>query len=37
MDGLDGRLARYLNSESEFGAQLDSLVDFVNFGVVPEL
>ncbi len=35
MDGLDGRLARYLNSESEFGAQLDSLVDFVNFGVVP--
>ncbi len=35
MDGLDGRLARYLNSESEFGAQLDSLVDFVNFGIVP--
>lgn len=35
MDGVDGRLARYLDSESEFGAQLDSLVDFVNFGVVP--
>ncbi len=35
MDGVDGRLARYLNSTSEFGAQLDSLVDFVNFGVVP--
>jgi CDP-diacylglycerol--serine O-phosphatidyltransferase len=35
MDGVDGRLARFLNSSSNFGAQLDSLVDFVNFGVVP--
>jgi len=35
MDGIDGRLARFLNSSSEFGAQLDSLIDFVNFGVVP--
>lgn len=35
LDGIDGRLARFLNSASEFGAQLDSLVDFVNFGVVP--
>jgi CDP-diacylglycerol---serine O-phosphatidyltransferase len=35
MDGVDGRLARFLNSASDFGAQLDSLVDFVNFGVVP--
>ncbi len=35
MDGVDGRLARFLNLESDFGAQLDSLVDFVNFGVVP--
>lgn len=35
MDGIDGRLARYLNSSSDFGAQLDSLVDFVNFGVTP--
>jgi CDP-diacylglycerol--serine O-phosphatidyltransferase len=35
IDGVDGRLARFLNSSSEFGAQLDSLVDFVNFGVVP--
>ena len=35
MDGVDGRLARFLNSTSDFGAQLDSLVDFVNFGVVP--
>jgi CDP-diacylglycerol--serine O-phosphatidyltransferase len=35
LDGIDGRLARFLNSSSEFGAQLDSLIDFVNFGVVP--
>jgi len=35
MDGIDGRLARFLNSSSDFGAQLDSLVDFVNFGIVP--
>ncbi len=35
LDGLDGRLARLLKSESEIGAELDSLVDFVNFGVAP--
>lgn len=35
MDGIDGRLARFFNSASDFGAQLDSLVDFVNFGVAP--
>jgi CDP-diacylglycerol--serine O-phosphatidyltransferase len=35
MDGVDGRLARFLNTSSEFGAQLDSLIDFVNFGIVP--
>ncbi len=35
MDGIDGRLARFLNSVSDFGAQLDSLADFTNFGVVP--
>jgi CDP-diacylglycerol---serine O-phosphatidyltransferase len=35
MDGVDGRLARFFNSSSDFGAQLDSLVDFVNFGVTP--
>jgi CDP-diacylglycerol--serine O-phosphatidyltransferase len=35
MDGVDGRLARFLNSSTDFGAQLDSLVDFINFGVVP--
>jgi CDP-diacylglycerol---serine O-phosphatidyltransferase len=37
MDGLDGRLARLLKSESEIGAELDSLCDFVNFGVAPGL
>ena len=35
LDGIDGRLARFLNSTSEFGAQLDSLADFANFGIVP--
>lgn len=35
MDGIDGRLARFFNSSSDFGAQLDSLADFVNFGVAP--
>lgn len=35
MDGIDGRLARFFNSSSDFGAQLDSLVDFINFGIVP--
>ncbi|MDX2083292.1 MAG: phosphatidylcholine/phosphatidylserine synthase [Rickettsiales bacterium] len=35
MDGIDGRLARFFNSSSDFGAQLDSLADFVNFGIVP--
>jgi CDP-diacylglycerol--serine O-phosphatidyltransferase len=35
LDGVDGRLARFLNSASNFGAELDSLIDFVNFGVVP--
>lgn len=37
LDGLDGRLARMLNSESAIGAELDSLCDFVNFGVTPAL
>ena len=35
LDGIDGRLARFFNASNDFGAQLDSLVDFVNFGVVP--
>ena len=37
LDGLDGRLARILKSESAIGAELDSLCDFVNFGVAPAL
>jgi CDP-diacylglycerol---serine O-phosphatidyltransferase len=37
LDGLDGRLARMLKSESDIGAELDSLCDFVNFGVTPAL
>ena len=35
LDGLDGRIARLLQSTSRFGAELDSLADFVCFGVVP--
>ena len=35
LDGIDGRVARALRSTSEFGAELDSLCDFVNFGVAP--
>lgn len=35
IDGMDGRIARFLNSTSMFGAQLDSLSDFVCFGVSP--
>lgn len=35
LDGLDGRVARLLKSSSKFGAELDSLTDFVNFGVAP--
>src|SRR5260221_8102115 len=34
-DGLDGRVARLLKSTSPFGAQLDSLSDFICFGVAP--
>ena len=35
IDGLDGLLARRLNATSNFGAELDSLSDFVNFGIAP--
>lgn len=35
LDAMDGRIARYLNVTSDFGANLDSLADFVDFGVVP--
>src|SRR5689334_18339607 len=34
-DGLDGRLARLLKATSRFGAELDSLADFIAFGVAP--
>jgi CDP-diacylglycerol--serine O-phosphatidyltransferase len=37
LDGIDGRLARALKATSRFGAHLDSLADFVNFGVAPAL
>lgn len=35
LDGLDGRLARLLKGTSRFGAELDSLADFLSFGVAP--
>lgn len=35
MDGLDGRVARATNAQSEFGLQLDSLADAIAFGVAP--
>jgi len=37
LDGIDGRVARMLKGTSRFGAELDSLGDFVNFGVAPAL
>lgn len=37
LDGLDGRIARLLKSDSKMGAELDSLADFLNFGVAPGL
>jgi CDP-diacylglycerol---serine O-phosphatidyltransferase len=37
LDGIDGRAARFLKAQSRFGAELDSLADFVNFGVAPAL
>jgi CDP-diacylglycerol---serine O-phosphatidyltransferase len=37
LDAVDGRLARYLQGTSKFGAELDSLADFVNFGVAPAI
>ena len=36
-DALDGRIARLLKATSRFGAELDSLADFVNFGVAPAI
>lgn len=37
LDGLDGRVARMLNAQSEFGKELDSLSDVISFGVAPAL
>jgi CDP-diacylglycerol--serine O-phosphatidyltransferase len=37
MDGLDGRVARWTHTESDFGAQYDSLSDMVSFGLAPAL
>ena len=37
LDTLDGRIARFIKGTSKFGAELDSLTDFVNFGVCPGL
>ncbi|MET3129935.1 CDP-diacylglycerol--serine O-phosphatidyltransferase [Oxalobacteraceae bacterium GrIS 1.11] len=37
LDGLDGRIARLTNTQSEFGAQYDSLSDMVSFGAAPAL
>jgi len=37
LDGVDGRAARMLRASSRFGAELDSLADFVNFGVAPAI
>ncbi|MGH6787947.1 MAG: CDP-diacylglycerol--serine O-phosphatidyltransferase [Novosphingobium sp.] len=37
LDGIDGRIARLLNAQSRFGAELDSLADSISFGVAPAL
>ena len=37
LDGVDGRLARLVKGQSKFGAELDSLADFMNFGCAPAL
>jgi len=37
MDGLDGRVARMTNTQSDFGKEYDSLVDMVSFGLAPAL
>ncbi|WP_299558380.1 phosphatidylcholine/phosphatidylserine synthase [uncultured Sulfitobacter sp.] len=37
LDAADGKVARYLDSASPFGAELDTLADFFNFGIVPGL
>lgn len=37
LDGLDGRVARLTNTQSEFGVQYDSLSDMISFGAAPAL
>ncbi|MGJ8617166.1 MAG: CDP-alcohol phosphatidyltransferase family protein [Sulfitobacter sp.] len=37
LDAADGKLARFLDTASPFGAELDTLADFFNFGIVPGL
>ena len=37
LDGLDGRVARMTNTQSEFGVQYDSLSDLISFGMAPSL
>ena len=37
LDGIDGRVARLLNAQSRFGAELDSLADSLSFGTAPAL
>lgn len=37
LDGMDGRIARLLNAQSRFGAELDSLADSLSFGMAPAL
>ncbi len=37
LDALDGRVARLINGTSDFGKELDSLTDFVSFGIAPVL
>jgi CDP-diacylglycerol--serine O-phosphatidyltransferase len=37
LDGLDGRVARMIKGQSKFGAELESIADFINFTASPEL
>ena len=37
LDNIDGKLARFLKSDSNFGVELDSLSDFISFGITPAL
>jgi len=37
MDGIDGRIARWTNTQSDFGKEYDSLADMISFGIAPAL